>query len=115
MIYLSGPITGIADLNKPLFSSAARVLRQHGHNVLNPHEIGQPSEQLLPWDTYLRADLIAMLQMCDRIGSLPGWQNSRGARLEHHVAEALEWEVRPWVEWLDAQPRNTDIKEIRTA
>jgi hypothetical protein len=73
-IYISGPITGLPDLNKPAVRPCGRELRSSGHAVINPHEIGEPSEDLLPWESYLRADLIAMLQHADGLAMLPGWE-----------------------------------------
>ena len=111
-LYLSGPITGLPDLNKPVFEAATKALVAVGHQVLNPHVVCTimsshnckgpctPSEDLLPWADYLRADLASMLYDCDALAMLPGWENSRGAQLEHHVATALGWEIRPWTEWL---------------
>lgn len=99
-LYLSGPITGVPELNKPAFTVAASRLRAGGHTVVNPHEIGSPSELMLPWADYLRADLIAMLQGVDAVAVLPWWHNSRGARLEVHVARALGWQVKDWKDWL---------------
>lgn len=99
-LYISGPITGLDDLNKPAFAEAAQQLRAAGHVAINPHDVGQASELLLPWEEYLKADLVAMLLMADALALLPGWVNSRGALLEHHIADALGWEVRPWEEWL---------------
>ena len=99
-LYVSGPITGLPKLNKPVFASAATRLRGAGHTVINPHEIGAPSEQMLPWESYLRADLVAMLTGADALALLSGWERSRGAALEHHVATALGWEVRSWTDWL---------------
>ncbi len=99
-LYVSGPITGLPDLNKPAFAEAAEQLRAAGHSVINPHEVGEASELLLPWEDYLRADLIAMLQGADALAMLPGWVNSRGATLEYHIAERLGWEAKPWEEWL---------------
>ena len=99
-LYLSGPITGIPDLNKPAFNQAAQSLRAVGHEVINPHEIGQPSDLMLPWEEYLRDDLIAMLQGAEALALLPHWTDSRGARLERHVANALGWEARTWEDWL---------------
>ena len=99
-IYVSGPITGIRDLNKPVFAAVSASLRGAGHTVLNPHEIGEPSEQGLSWESYLRADLVAMLTGADAIALLSGWERSRGPALEHHVAFTLGWEVRPWTDWL---------------
>lgn len=111
-LYISGPITGYPDLNKPLFTAAEAALSSVGHTVLNPHRVCtiitahsckgpcHPSEELLPWEDYLRADLISMLHMADGLAMLPGWEASRGAQLERHVAEALGWEVRDWTDWL---------------
>lgn len=112
-LYISGPITGLPDLNKPLFSTVADELRSCGFMTLNPHDIGEPSDQLLPWASYLRDDLIAMLLHANGLAMLPGWELSRGAQLERHVAEALGWEVRDWTDWLD--PAYTVNKEIRSA
>lgn len=100
-LYISGPITGLVDLNKPAFAEAARQLRAHGYEVVNPHEIGEPSELMLPWADYLRADLISMLQGADALAMLPGWELSRGATLEAHIAKQLGWEVNFWENWLD--------------
>lgn len=111
-LYVSGPITGLADLNKPAFEEATEKLRAAGHVVLNPHVVCTlleqhdclqpctPSEMLLPWADYLRADLVAMLQSADALAMLPGWPDSRGATLEFQVATSLGWEVKDWEDWL---------------
>lgn len=36
MTYLSGPMTGLPDLNRPAFDAAARLLRGKGLTVYNP-------------------------------------------------------------------------------
>lgn len=112
-LYVSGPITGYPDLNKPQFEIVTEALEAVGHTVLNPHVVCTllddhdckgpctPSEDLLPWADYLRADLIAMLAQADGVATLPKWEHSRGANLEVHVARALGWPVRPWAEWLN--------------
>lgn len=111
-LYVSGPITGYQDLNKPLFAAVTMSLRNAGHQVLNPHDVCtllkeheceqpcHPSEELLPWADYLRADLVAMLQQADAVAVLPAWELSKGAALEVGVAQALGWEVKPWEQWL---------------
>lgn len=111
-LYISGPITGLPDLNRPAFEFATKELKAAGHVVVNPHVVCTllddhecrgpctPSELLLPWADYLRADLIAMLTQTDALAMLDGWVNSKGAVLERQVADALGWEVRHWEEWL---------------
>ena len=85
-IYISGPISGRPDLNRPAFSAAAAGLRSMGHDVINPHDI--PAERPGEWTSHMRADLAALVT-CDLIAFLPGWQDSRGARLEATVAVEL--------------------------
>lgn len=90
VIYLSGPMTGYPEFNFPAFRTEANRLRREGYRVVNPAEHGQ---QLgLSWADYLRKD-IELLMKCDRIHLLPGWANSKGARLEHHIAIELGLEV----------------------
>lgn len=85
-VYVAGPMTGIADLNFPAFNAAAAELRKRGAWVENPAEINpDPS---MSWDDAMRADIPRLLT-CDTIYMLPGWEKSRGACLEHHIAEAL--------------------------
>ena len=49
---------------------------------------------------YLRADLRALIRSADGVATLPGWQESRGASLEVHVAKALSIPVKPLDAWL---------------
>jgi hypothetical protein len=86
-VYVSGPMTGMPNLNFPAFHRAAARLRADGHRVVNPAELATGMDA--DWHDCLRVDLIAMLHSCDRIALLPGWECSRGAVLEMHVATAL--------------------------
>ncbi|QYC55130.1 hypothetical protein SEA_BOILGATE_50 [Mycobacterium phage Boilgate] len=87
ILYIAGPMTGLADFNRPAFRVMADRLRRKGYRVVNPAEL--PGETLNnPWDWYMRRDL-AELVKCDGIVLLPGWEQSKGARLEHHVAVTL--------------------------
>lgn len=85
-IYLAGPMTGIKEFNFPLFYSEAARLRALGHEVVNPAEINGAPAML--WEDCMRRD-IAELVTCKAIALLPGWSNSRGAKLEHHIANEL--------------------------
>ncbi len=85
--YLAGPMTGIPDLNFPAFHRAAASLRASGYEVINPAEINpDPS---MTWEDAIRAD-IPQLLTCEAIALLPGWENSRGARLEARIAHDLD-------------------------
>lgn len=87
-IYIAGPMTGYPDWNFPAFADAAKVLRGFGWAVINPGEnIGGDTEQPSPW--YMRLDLGMILAVADAIALLPGWRESRGARTEAAVAQAI--------------------------
>lgn len=86
-IYLAGPMSGITDFNYPAFNRAAKFLRNLGHEVVNPAEIDN-GDTSKPREYYLRHDLKSLLD-CNAIAVLPGWQSSRGARLEMEVAAQL--------------------------
>lgn len=85
-IYLAGPMTGIADLNYPLFNREAERLRALGYEVENPAENKEPP--CGSWEGYMRLG-IGQLVTCDTIANLPDWQDSRGARMENQIAEQL--------------------------
>lgn len=94
-IYIAGPMTGLPELNFPAFHAAAAALREQGLTVINPAEINP--DVGADWIDCMRAD-IQQLVTCDGIYLLPGWEKSRGAKLEHHIADALGMDVSfaPW-------------------
>lgn len=96
-LYIAGPMTGMPDHGLPAFARAAEDLAGAGYEVINPGEPGVDPDKT--WADYMRRDL-AWLLTCSAVATLPGWENSRGARLEVHVAEALEMPVRPVKEWI---------------
>lgn len=79
-------MTGVADNNFPAFDAAADGLRRRGFDVVNPAEI--KPDGLTTWQNCMRADLQAMLT-CDAIALLSGWENSKGAHLELHLAHRV--------------------------
>ena len=89
-IYISGPMTGIPDLNFPAFNAAASHLRSQSFDVINPAEINPDTSK--PWDECLKSDIKALCD-CDAIALLPGWENSKGAHLELHIAHRVGMEV----------------------
>lgn len=85
-IYIAGPMTGLPDFNYPAFNTAAAALRDAGHQVENPAE--NPDPACKSWAGYMRMAL-AQLVTCEAIFLLKGWENSKGARIEHDIAREL--------------------------
>lgn len=90
-VYLSGPMTGLPDLNYPAFHKKASELREQGYAVANPAE-NFDGQQDIPRKTCLRQDLRLLLE-CDYITFLRGFENSAGALLEAYVARECGIEV----------------------
>lgn len=88
LIYVSGPMTGRPEWNYPAFREAALCLRENGHIVLNPAETAGGSTRLTRTQ-FLYID-VGYVQAADALVMLPGWENSKGALLELHIATALE-------------------------
>jgi hypothetical protein len=85
-LYLAGPMTGIEDFNFPAFNDMAAKLRARGYLVENPAEHGVVDGA--EWGDYMAYDL-TRLGLCGMVAVLPGWDASRGARLEVHIAREL--------------------------
>lgn len=91
-------MTGLPDWNYPAFFAAEEMLKELGLEPFNPaHHNGETLEEALAnvetathsWEWYLKQDLSIMLQ-CDAIYPLDGWENSKGAKLEMHVAQEVD-------------------------
>jgi hypothetical protein len=96
-LYISGPVSGMPGLNKDAFNAAEIQLDAAGHSVINPVKNGVPDTS--PWLDHMRAD-IKMLMDCDGVACLPGWENSRGAKIEVELARSLGFPVLPYAKWL---------------
>ena len=80
-IYISGPMAGIEGYEKN-FKAAEMKMKESGHEVVNPAEIdgeGMTREELLMLDLW-------MLEECNAIYMLKGWQQSCGATREYGFA-----------------------------
>lgn len=101
-IYIAGPMTGKPEFNYPVFFAAEEYLRSHGALVMNPAILPKGFEH----HEYMQI-AIPMLQTCEVVAFLPGWQQSKGARMEftkaHHGQKILlQLDVdhvagKPWV------------------
>ena len=101
--YLAGPMSGYPKFNFPAFHAAAKALREHGGwQIMSPAEMDAESGVAKKamqsesgnladagiketWGDFLARDVKIIADCVDGIIFLPGWQRSRGARLEAFV------------------------------
>ena len=101
--YLAGPMTGIPQFNFPAFTAAAAALRATGIELIVPSETDSPAVQAVAlkssdgtldangkvggetWGDILAKDVKLIADVVQGIILLPGWEKSRGARLECFV------------------------------
>lgn len=113
-LYISGPISGVEVTASATFASTAAILSKHGYATINPFDVpaicplgigdshGSDMEGLPnthEFECWLRGDLAVMLY-CDGLAMLPGWESSRGARLEHFVALQVGLRVQSCENWV---------------
>lgn len=89
VVFISGPISGIKMGNFDAFLNAEERLTQAGYAVITPAYL--PDD--MPKDRYMPITL-AMLQAADVVYMLQGWEDSRGATIEHKLAEYQGKEIR---------------------
>lgn len=82
-IYLAGPITGVPDYRRRFLQARTNCGRK-GHLVMDPSCLPAGFD----WEDYMPICL-AMLERCDAICLLTGWERSRGAQKEL-------WAARHW-------------------
>ena len=137
--YLAGPMSGYPKFNLPLFEEVTAKLRGAGWDIVSPaeldgNELNQASRQTdgdhdlftkatgVTWGDLLARDVKVIAdEGIEGIINLPGWEESKGARLENYVGllkglKFYEWleasevvvELEPWEvadsvasEWLD--------------
>jgi hypothetical protein len=90
--YISGPINGYPNHNRIAFAQAEFEMQGKGWNVINPTDLGQMKNAT--WTKYMERD-IAYVFSSQLVVALPGWELSRGARLEIHTAMENRIQVLP--------------------
>lgn len=95
-VYIASAMTGYPQFNWPAFFEAEAILEALGHEVRNPARMGHIEGG--SWSDYLKRDLRNVLEV-DAVCVLPGWDTSKGARLEVHVALELGLRVLPLSVW----------------
>lgn len=91
-IYISGPMTGVEDLNRAAFKEVENELRAEKHFPLNPHNA---AEGLKYWE-YMAKDIHQILVESDAVVVLDGWEHSKGAIIEIFLAQQAKVPVYLW-------------------
>ena len=93
ILYVAGPYSAPGDNDK--FNNIitaryiARTLWLRGWGVICPHlNTAWMDSPDLAWDQFMAGDL-EMLSRSDAIYMLPGWEDYRGANVEHEKAKTL--------------------------
>ena len=96
VIYVSGKITGTSDY-ADRFSAVEDKLIAEGYEVLNPVRTGKWLERYLApekptWVQYMKSAIAAMMK-ADCIYMMSGWNQSKGAWVEHFLARVLNYSI----------------------
>lgn len=79
-VYISGPITNRPDYKRHFGAMKVKLLT-HGYTVLNPAVLPAGLDD----GQYMRIDL-AMIDAADAVVLLPGWEMSKGSKIEADYA-----------------------------
>ena len=85
-VYISGAITGTTDYIQR-FAKAEEELTKQGFSVINPAKVNAQMPDDTTYAEYMQMSF-TMLDMCDYIYMLKGWNTSRGANRELGYAMA---------------------------
>ena len=96
LIYIAGKISGECETPELLAKCCNKFDRyglellcdkvSYTHGILiNSDYIGKPGQE---WKDYMKRDL-AVLLTCNEIHMLPDWEDSKGATIEHDLAQKL--------------------------
>ena len=103
LIYVSGPMTGIEEFNRPAFERARRVLQDRGFSVIIPGDDETYTDvEKAAWRveadqraSYMYRDFLHIMAS-SAVAVLDDWFKSPGARIEVAVAQAIGLPVVRW-------------------
>ena len=87
-VYISGPITGTDDYMER-FAKAEKELTEKCYSVVNPAKVNAQLPEDTGYEEYMKMSF-CMLEMCDSICMLKGWEKSCGANREYGYALAKD-------------------------
>lgn len=91
-VYIAGKVSGtpLAECTMK-FGTAQKRLEAEGYEVVNPLEVVTSNSELgfkTPWPVAMKLTLAAMMT-CDLVYMLEDYRFSRGAMIEHQLAEQI--------------------------
>ena len=89
-LYLSAPMSGLKDFNRPAMLAAEEQLKRAGFAVVNPARL--PAGKT--WEWYMCRAIKAVMR-CDAVAQMDGWRASEGCLIELHVAYKRNMLVNP--------------------
>ena len=100
-IFISGPMTGYVGHNYSCFDKVESLLRTAGYRCVNPANIGRrynPARVDTDKKRYkaMTEEIQAAEKGCNTILLLPGWEKSRGVRLELKTAIDKDMKIVLW-------------------
>lgn len=123
-LYIAGPMRGYPKMNFAEFRDAAEHLRYLGYEVISPAEQDElsgeePIKSLKDYVSRLAGFMerdLALIDQCDGIALLDGWEKSTGARIELAHARSTGKEIKDYLDWVAFGgplkiPRETILQE----
>ena len=91
-VYISGKITGLdIKVAEEYFGMVENEIKSAGHVAVNPFKV-VPYNPELTWKDYMLQDISALMD-CDAILMLVNWRESKGAKIEHSIAEHMGMKI----------------------
>lgn len=112
-LYVAGPMRKRPEFNFPEFLRVDPILVRAGYDTINPAQ-KDLDQGFVPWGndgftetsdpsfsirSVMKLDCSLICDRCDGIALLDGWWDSKGAKAEVALAEALGLPVAHWSRW----------------